>query len=55
MKVSVVSCITGITRITPPDASHDDEKMKEIFQLTVKVFDNVSCVHLLLYKDGFNS
>ncbi len=31
VKISVVSCITEITRITAPDAPYDDEKMKELF------------------------
>jgi hypothetical protein len=44
VKVSVLSCITKITRITAPDAPYDDEKMKEIFQLTVAVFENLSHV-----------
>jgi hypothetical protein len=28
VKVSVLSCITEITRIIAPDAPYDDEKMK---------------------------
>ena len=28
VKVSVVSCITEITRITAPDAPYNDERMK---------------------------
>ena len=31
VKVSVVSCIIEITRITAPDAPYKDEQMKEIF------------------------
>jgi hypothetical protein len=42
VKVSVLSCITEITRITAPDAPYDDEKMKEVFQLTVVVYENLS-------------
>uniref|UniRef100_A0A2N9FW09 TATA-binding protein interacting (TIP20) domain-containing protein n=1 Tax=Fagus sylvatica TaxID=28930 RepID=A0A2N9FW09_FAGSY len=30
VKVSVLSCITEITRITAPNAPYDDEKMKEV-------------------------
>jgi hypothetical protein len=44
VKVSILSCITEITRITAPDAPYDDEKMKEIFQLIVAVFENLSHV-----------
>ena len=32
VKVSVLSCIIEITRITTPDAPYKDEQMKEIFQ-----------------------
>jgi hypothetical protein len=39
VKVLVVSCITEITRITTPN-----EKMKEIFQLTIVVFEDLSHV-----------
>ncbi|XP_035547467.1 sister chromatid cohesion protein pds5-like [Juglans regia] len=42
VKVSVASCITEITRITAPDAPYNDEQMKEIFQLTVAAFENLS-------------
>jgi hypothetical protein len=41
VKISAISCITEITRITAPDAPYDDEKIKEIFQLTVAVFENL--------------
>ena len=44
MKVSVLSCITKITRITAPDAPYNDEEMKDIFQLTIVVFENLSHV-----------
>ena len=44
VKISVIFCIIEITMITAPDASCDNEKMKEIFQLTVAVFKNLSHV-----------
>uniref|UniRef100_A0A2N9JBL4 Uncharacterized protein n=1 Tax=Fagus sylvatica TaxID=28930 RepID=A0A2N9JBL4_FAGSY len=44
VKVSVLSCITEITRLTAPDAPYDDEKMKEVFQLTIAEFENLSHV-----------
>ena len=44
VKISVISCITEITRITRSDAPYDDEKMKEVFQLTVAVCENLSHV-----------
>ncbi|CAK9186825.1 unnamed protein product [Ilex paraguariensis] len=44
VKVSVVSCITEITRITAPQEPYNDEKMKEIFQLTVMAFEKLSYV-----------
>ena len=31
VKISVISCITEITRITRSNAPYDDEKMKEVF------------------------
>uniref|UniRef100_A0A2N9GHJ3 Mon2/Sec7/BIG1-like dimerisation and cyclophilin-binding domain-containing protein n=1 Tax=Fagus sylvatica TaxID=28930 RepID=A0A2N9GHJ3_FAGSY len=42
VKVSIVSCLTEIMRITTPNAPYDDEKMKEIFQLTIAVFEYLS-------------
>jgi hypothetical protein len=39
VKVSVLSYITEITRITTPDAPYNDDKMKDIFQLIVDVFE----------------
>ncbi|GAV72361.1 hypothetical protein CFOL_v3_15849 [Cephalotus follicularis] len=42
VRVSVASCISEITRITAPDTPYCDEKMKEIFQLTVAAFENLS-------------
>ncbi|KAG2691389.1 hypothetical protein I3760_08G006400 [Carya illinoinensis] len=42
VKVAVASCISEITRITAPDAPYDDNQMKEIFQLLVSSFENLS-------------
>ncbi|XAR69997.1 hypothetical protein NMG60_11001803 [Bertholletia excelsa] len=42
VKVAVASCISEITRITAPDAPYDDDKMKEVFQLIVSSFENLS-------------
>ena len=50
VKVSVVSCIIEITRITTPDAPYKDEQMKEIFQLIVAAFENMSHVSTRSYK-----
>ena len=50
VKISVVSCIIQITRITTPDAPYKDEQMKEIFQLIVAAFDNMSHVSTRSYK-----
>ncbi|XVF24675.1 hypothetical protein REPUB_Repub13aG0147800 [Reevesia pubescens] len=49
VKVSVASCITEITRITAPDAPYNDERMKEIFKLTVAAFENLSNVSSRCY------
>ncbi|KAK3021812.1 hypothetical protein RJ639_047167 [Escallonia herrerae] len=42
VKVSVVSCITELTRISAPDPPYSDEQMKEIFQLTIMALENLS-------------
>ncbi|GER51737.1 sister chromatid cohesion protein PDS5 homolog A [Striga asiatica] len=42
VKVGVASCISEITRITAPDAPYDDEKMKDVFQLIVSSFEDLS-------------
>ncbi|XVF35666.1 hypothetical protein REPUB_Repub18cG0165800 [Reevesia pubescens] len=42
VKVAVAACISEITRITAPDAPYDDEQMKEVFQLIVSSFENLS-------------
>ncbi|KAG8387133.1 hypothetical protein BUALT_Bualt03G0221600 [Buddleja alternifolia] len=42
VKVGVASCISEITRITAPDAPYDDEKMKDVFQLIVLSFQDLS-------------
>ncbi|XP_010318751.1 sister chromatid cohesion protein PDS5 homolog D-like isoform X3 [Solanum lycopersicum] len=40
--VSVISCIYEISRISAPQQPYDDELMKEIFQLTVRTFEELS-------------
>ncbi|XP_050382278.1 sister chromatid cohesion protein PDS5 homolog D isoform X2 [Argentina anserina] len=50
VKVSVTSCITEVTRITAPDAPYDDNKMKEIFKLTVAASENLSHLSSRSYK-----
>ncbi|XWS72744.1 hypothetical protein CRYUN_Cryun02cG0066800 [Craigia yunnanensis] len=42
VKVAVAACISEITRITAPDAPYDDDHMKEVFQLIVSTFENLS-------------
>ncbi|XP_052209614.1 sister chromatid cohesion protein PDS5 homolog C-like [Diospyros lotus] len=42
IKVAVASCMSEITRITAPDAPYDDERMKDVFQLIVSSFQNLS-------------
>ena len=39
VKVVVAACISEITRTTAPDATYDDDQMKEIFQLIVSSFE----------------
>ncbi|XVE71254.1 hypothetical protein DITRI_Ditri10aG0135900 [Diplodiscus trichospermus] len=42
VRVAVAACISEITRITAPDAPYDDDHMKEVFQLIVSSFENLS-------------
>ncbi|KAK1382787.1 hypothetical protein POM88_020522 [Heracleum sosnowskyi] len=42
VQVSVASCISEITRITAPEAPYEDDRMKEVFQLIVSSFANLS-------------
>ena len=50
VKVSVLSCIIEITRISEPNAPYKDKQMKEIFQLIFAAFENMSHVSTLFYK-----
>ncbi|KAK1385689.1 hypothetical protein POM88_023424 [Heracleum sosnowskyi] len=42
VQVAVASCISEITRITAPEAPYTDEQMKEVFQLIVSSFGDLS-------------
>ncbi|XP_010497534.1 PREDICTED: uncharacterized protein LOC104774769 [Camelina sativa] len=42
VRVSVVSCLTEIMRITAPDAPYDDDQMKDIFEVTIEAFDKLA-------------
>ncbi|XP_071712320.1 sister chromatid cohesion protein PDS5 homolog D-like [Rutidosis leptorrhynchoides] len=42
VRVSVASCLSEIARITAPEPSYNDEIMKEIFQLNVMAFGELS-------------
>ncbi|GMI95108.1 hypothetical protein HRI_003180100 [Hibiscus trionum] len=42
VKVAVAACISEITRITAPDAPYQDDQMREVFQLIVSSFGNLS-------------
>ncbi|XP_059303542.1 sister chromatid cohesion protein PDS5 homolog D-like isoform X1 [Lycium ferocissimum] len=50
VKVSVVSCITELSRITAPQQPYDDGLMKEIFQLIVRAFEELSHSGCNYYK-----
>ncbi|XP_023645091.1 titin homolog isoform X1 [Capsella rubella] len=41
VRVSVVSCLTEIMRITAPEAPYNDDQMKDIFQVTIEAFDKL--------------
>ncbi|OMO74192.1 hypothetical protein COLO4_26681 [Corchorus olitorius] len=49
VKVSVACCIIELTRISAPEAPYNDDLMKEIFQLTVAAFENLSLVSSRCY------
>ena len=53
VKVSVVSCIIEITRITAPDAPYKDEQMTEIFQFIVAAFEICLMCLLALIRRWF--
>ncbi|KAL3528972.1 hypothetical protein ACH5RR_008294 [Cinchona calisaya] len=42
VKISVMSCICEVLRITAPHQPYEDERMKEIFQLTLAAFEKLS-------------
>ncbi|XP_063935978.1 sister chromatid cohesion protein PDS5 homolog C isoform X2 [Daucus carota subsp. sativus] len=42
VQVAVASCISEITRITAPEAPYTDDQMKEVFQLIVSSFVDLS-------------
>ncbi|KAF8103411.1 hypothetical protein N665_0188s0347 [Sinapis alba] len=42
VRVSVVSCLTEIVRITAPEAPYTDDQMKEIFRLTIEAFEKLA-------------
>uniref|UniRef100_A0A1J3J2X5 Sister chromatid cohesion protein PDS5-like protein B-B n=1 Tax=Noccaea caerulescens TaxID=107243 RepID=A0A1J3J2X5_NOCCA len=42
VRVSVVSCLTEIVRITAPEAPYSDDQMKEIFRLTIEAFEKLA-------------
>ena len=50
VKVSILSCIIEITRITALDDPYKAEQMKEIFQLIVAAYENTSHVSTRSYK-----
>ncbi|KAG2254876.1 hypothetical protein Bca52824_085012 [Brassica carinata] len=42
VRVSVVSCLTEIVRITAPEAPYTDDQMKDIFRLTIEAFEKLA-------------
>ena len=50
VKVSVISSIIEITRITAPNAPYKDEQMKEIFKFIMAAFENMPHVSTRSYK-----
>ncbi|CAL9241297.1 unnamed protein product [Arabidopsis halleri] len=50
VRVSVVSCLTEIVRITAPEAPYTDDLMKEIFRLTIEAFEKLADASSRSYK-----
>ncbi|KAL8503646.1 hypothetical protein ACS0TY_022397 [Phlomoides rotata] len=50
VRVGVAACISEITRITAPEAPYGDDEMKDVFQLIVSSFDNLSDKSSRSYK-----
>ncbi|GFP93151.1 sister chromatid cohesion protein pds5 homolog b, partial [Phtheirospermum japonicum] len=44
VRVSVVSCISEIVRISAPDDPYEDDQMREFFQVAVGAFESLSCM-----------
>ncbi|KAI3501646.1 hypothetical protein L1887_29569 [Cichorium endivia] len=42
VKVALASCLSEITRITAPEAPYNDEELKDVFQLIVSTFEDLS-------------
>ncbi|RID56506.1 hypothetical protein BRARA_G03699 [Brassica rapa] len=42
VRVSVVSCLTEIVRITAPEAPYTDDQMKDVFRLTIEAFEKLA-------------
>ncbi|KAJ0714755.1 putative sister chromatid cohesion protein Pds5 [Helianthus annuus] len=42
VKVVAASCISEITRITAPDAPYTDDQMRDVFELIVSSFEDLS-------------
>ncbi|KAK9690495.1 hypothetical protein RND81_09G131900 [Saponaria officinalis] len=43
VKITVASCLNEVTRISAPTPPYEDDKMREIFELIVDAFENLSC------------
>jgi hypothetical protein len=50
VRVSVVSCLTEIVRITAPETPYSDDLMKEIFRLTIEAFEKLADASSRSYK-----
>ncbi|KAL1221409.1 putative sister chromatid cohesion protein PDS5 [Cardamine amara subsp. amara] len=50
IRVSVISCLTEIMRITAPEAPYNDNHMKDIFQVTIEVFEKLADTSCRSYK-----
>lgn len=54
VRISVMSCISEVLRITAPHQPYEDEKMKEVFQLTLAAFEKLSLLSGRCYSKALH-
>lgn len=54
VKISVMSCICEVLRITAPHQPYEDDRMKEVFQLTLAAFEKLSLFSGRCYRKALH-